>query len=76
MKRLVILGGAILVLAACDRATAPTISLHDGAAASVKRAPSAPIGGSTIGGGIQTMTGGGCEWVRFGADSVLVCEEL
>jgi len=76
MNRLLILGGAILVLAACDRATAPTISLHDGAAASVKKDSSAPlIGGGTV----NTLSGENCNFVKLGepaTDSVLVCDEM
>jgi hypothetical protein len=78
MNRLLILGGAILVLAACDNATAPTISHHDGpAAAAVKRAPvSAPVSSPTSGGGTMNSMSGGCTWLRLGgSDSVLVCDE-
>ena len=65
MNRLLILGGAILVLAGCDRATAPTISQHEGAPAAARK-------DATIG----TMTAIDlCTWVRLGpSDSTLVCE--
>lgn len=38
MKRLLVIGGAVMVLAACDNSsTAPTLSRHDGSAAAVKK---------------------------------------
>lgn len=70
MNRLLLLGGAILVLAACDRATAPTISHHDGGAASVKKDVPALSGG--------TLMSVNCNFVRLGeagGDSTLVCDE-
>jgi hypothetical protein len=65
MKRVLILGGAILVLAACDSATTAPISLHDGGAASVKKAPTSPSGS----GGYTTMSVCPGTWVRTGSDS-------
>jgi hypothetical protein len=63
MRRLLVLGGAVLVLAACDSATTAPISLHDGDAASAKAAPRK--GGP---GGGMTMMSGDCPgtWVRQG----------
>ena len=45
-KQTVILGGAVLLLAACDRATAPIANVRDGgigARASVTEQPTAPL---------------------------------
>lgn len=71
MKRLLVVGGAILVLAACDSATAPTISRHNGSAASVKKAP--PTGTT------QTSTAlDGCGFwlVQGGTDSTWIpCDQ-
>ena len=72
MNRLLVLGGAVLVLAACDSATAP-ISLHEGSAASVKKAP---VPGQTSAGGSSTLLmEGGCGWYHGGAggDSTFMC---
>lgn len=75
LKKSIVFVGAVLVLAACDRATAPTgpLSAHDGpaAAAKSKNAQQQPTA-STMDDG---DTGGGseCVWVRQGSDSTLVC---
>ena len=70
LKKSIVFFGAVLVLAACDRATAPTgpLSLHDGAAASVKKDTTRSINKTS------TMALTGCYWVREGSDSVQVCE--
>ena len=76
LKRSIVLIGSVLVLAACDRVSAPTgpLSLHDGAAASAKGAAvGGPIG--VISSGVQTMTGDNCGFVKSGSgDSTFVCE--
>lgn len=41
IKRVVLFAGAVLVLAACDSATAPSISRFDGGAAAAKAKPKA-----------------------------------
>jgi hypothetical protein len=76
LKRSIVLIGSVLVLAACDRVSAPTgpLSLHEGAAASAKKVdvPN-PVGEASS--GIQSMAGN-CGFVRMGGgDSTWVCEE-
>jgi hypothetical protein len=76
MKRLLVLGGAVLVLAACDVATTAPISMHNGDAAALKKVQPTPTGaGST-----STLTSCGTWWHSGepGGDSVWVsgsCEE-
>jgi hypothetical protein len=75
LKKSIVFVGAVLVLAACDRAGSPTgpMSVHDGAAAAAKEK----------GGPLPTTTtqsrddgpSGGCVWIRGGGDSVVVCPE-
>jgi len=74
LKRSIVLIGSVLVLAACDSVSAPTgpLSLHQGAAASARKADTSTTTRST------SLTGGGCTWVRDGqpaGDSVLVCDD-
>jgi hypothetical protein len=74
LKRSIVLVGSVLVLAACDRVSAPTgpLSLHEGAAASVKKAP-----GSLDGPEMMTMSAD-CDggFVKSGSgDSTFVCQE-
>lgn len=75
LKKSIVFVGAVLVLAACDRATAPTgpLSAHDGPAAATKNKPGQVLTTSTM----SSETGGseGCVWVRGGSDSTLVCPE-
>lgn len=78
LKKSIVFVGAVLVLAACDRATAPTgpLSAHDGPAAAAKAKPAVQFPGATTQSAMDGGdTGGGseCVWVRGGADSVLVC---
>jgi hypothetical protein len=73
MNRLLVLGGAVLVLAACDSATAP-ISLHEGSAASVKKAP-VPGQTTSSAGSSTLLMEGGCSWYHSGSggDSTFMC---
>lgn len=71
LRKSIVFIGSVLVLAACDRASAPTgpLSLHDGTAAARKDTP-------RTAGQPSTMTSSGsCGFVRMGEDSVYVCEE-
>lgn len=76
LKKSIVFVGAVLVLAACDRATAPTgpLSAHDGPAAAAKSKIGQLPSASTMNDG---DAGGGseCVWVRQGSDSTLVCAE-
>ena len=74
LKRSIVLVGSVLVLAACDRVSAPTgpLSLHEGAAASVKKAAPGPVSGA----GTQLMSLDDCGpgFVKSGGgDSTFVC---
>ena len=66
LKRVVLFAGAVLVLAACDSATAPSISRFDGNAAATKAKPKTGTGSGTV----NSMTGctGGATgyWLRGG----------
>ena len=75
LKRSIVLVGSVLVLAACDRVSAPTgpLSLHEGGAASVKKSG----GGATpLMSGVQMTecANGDGGFVKSGAgDSTFVC---
>ena len=73
LRKSIVFIGSVLVLAACDSASAPTgpLSLHEGSAASSKKAN--PTTTTTI-----TRAAGGlssCVWVKTGdgSDSTEVC---
>ena len=73
LRKSIVFIGSVLILAACDRATAPTgpMSLHDGAAASVRK-DSSRTGTTTT----RTMLSGDCAWYRSGdSDSTYVCND-
>jgi hypothetical protein len=75
LRKSIVFFGAVLVLAACDRATAPTgpLSLHDGPAASARKDSSRSTTMSTT--TTSSMTEG-CVWWKGGdGDSTLVCEQ-
>lgn len=74
LKKSIVFVGAVLVLAACDRATAPTgpLSAHDGPAAASKSKGGAPPSTTTMS---SETSSEGCVWVRGGSDSTLVCPE-
>jgi hypothetical protein len=75
VKRLVMFAGAALLLAACDSATAPSISRFDGGQASTKAKPTPTPTTTTTPGGVQTMSEDGqCYfWIKSGdGDSTLV----
>ena len=76
LKKSIVFVGAVLVLAACDRATAPTgpLSAHDGPAAAAKSKPAQGVSSATTQSG-ETSGSEGCVWVRQGSDSTLVCAE-
>lgn len=71
LRKSIVFIGAVLVLAACDRASSPTgpLSLHDGASASTRK-------DSTRSTTTTRMTSiDGCYWAKVGeTDSTLVCE--
>jgi hypothetical protein len=74
LKKAVFLGGAVLLLAACDRATAPNALVREGGpAAAAKAAPKSPATG--IGNPVGLF--GDCEngmFFREGRDSVCATE--
>ena len=77
LKKSIVFFGAVLVLAACDRASSPTgpLSLHDGQAASARKADTTRATTTTT-----TRTSAlsdGCVWVKTGepTDSTQVCPE-
>ena len=75
LKRSIVLVGSVLVLAACDRVSAPTgpLSLHDGPAASAKRSDTTRSTSTTF--STLTAEGSGCGFVKSGdSDSTMVCE--
>lgn len=75
LRKSIVFFGAVLVLAACDRATAPTgpLSLHDGPAASAKKSDTTRSTTTTSRMGALTD---GCVWFKAGdGDSTLVCEQ-
>jgi hypothetical protein len=74
MKRLLVIGGAVMVLAACDNSsTAPTLSRHNGLAASVKKLDSTPSETSTSNtGGITLIEECGYWYKDGGPDSTYV----
>lgn len=78
LRKSIVFIGAVIVLAACDRATAPTgpLSLHDGPAASAKKAaPAAPASPSKVTTFTSKLDDGACAWVKNGdSDSTLVCD--
>jgi hypothetical protein len=70
LKKSIVFIGSVLLLAACDRATAPTgpLSLHDGAAMARK-----DTARSTTTTRMSTASGG-CQYAKLGnGDSTLVC---
>jgi hypothetical protein len=72
LRKSIVFIGSVLLLAACDRATAPTgpLSLHDGSAVSAKK-DTARAG--TVN---RTSSLSGCVWTKLGdGDSTLVCDE-
>jgi hypothetical protein len=72
LRKSIVFIGSVLILAACDRASAPTgpMSLHDGAAASFRKDSSRSITTRT------TSLSGDCAWYRSGdGDSVYVCND-
>ena len=73
LRKSIVFFGAVLVLAACDRATAPTgpLSQHQGSAASVRKTDTTTR--TTITTQAATGEGGGCVWYKDGSDSVSVC---
>ena len=74
LRKSIVFIGSVLILAACDRATAPTgpLSLHDGAAAAARK-DSSRLGGTTT---RTAGVGDACAWYRSGdSDSVLVCND-
>jgi hypothetical protein len=73
MKRLLVIGGAVMVLAACDNSsTAPTLSRH-GLAASVKKLDSVATETSTsTTGGITLIEECGYWYKDGGPDSTYV----
>jgi hypothetical protein len=74
LKRSIVLIGSVVVLAACDSASAPTgpVSLHQGAAASAKRADTSRSTTNRS----STMAAGSCVFIRSGTgDSTQVCVE-
>ena len=73
MKRLLVIGGAVMVLAACDNAsTAPTLSRHNGPAASNKKfEPVAPEASTGSTGGITLIEECGY-WYKDGPDSTYI----
>jgi hypothetical protein len=74
LKRSIVLVGSVLVLAACDRVSAPTgpLSLHEGGAASVKKSGGAiPLMSETQMSDCPEGQGG---FVKSGgSDSTFVC---
>jgi hypothetical protein len=71
-KKAVFLGGAVLLLAACDRATAPNALVREGGPAAAAKAPTSPKHPRTDSG-----LDGGCEgyFVREGGrDSTCLVE--
>ena len=72
LRKSIVFIGSVLLLAACDRATAPTgpLSLKDGAAAAQRK--------DTSRAGITTRTSSltDCYWHRGGdGDSTLICSD-
>ena len=70
LRKSIVFIGSVLLLAACDRATAPTgpLSLKDGAAASARKDTSRA--GTTT----RTSSLDNCTWYKAGdGDSTLVC---
>ena len=73
LRKSIVFIGSVLLLAACDRATAPTgpLSLKDGAAASARK--------DTTRAGTTARTSSfidGCYWAKQGdGDSTLVCSD-
>lgn len=71
LRKSIVFIGSVLILAACDRASAPTgpMSLHDGAAAAARKDTTR----STTTSRTSALTDG-CVWYRAGdGDSTLVC---
>lgn len=78
LKMAVFLGGAVLLLAACDRATAPNALVREGGPAAAAKAPAkAPAPKAGIGGNVGLF--GDCEpgfWVRDLRDSTCATPEV
>jgi hypothetical protein len=73
LRKSIVFIGSVLILAACDRAGAPTgpLSLHEGAAASGRKDTTSTTTTST-----SSMSDSECLWARTGdGDSVLVCSD-
>jgi hypothetical protein len=73
-KKVIFLGGAVLLLAACDRATAPNALIREGGSLAAAKAPAAPATGTKTP-GTRTTLSAGCEgsyFVREGGDSTCV----
>lgn len=69
LKKSIVFIGSVLLLAACDRATAPTgpLSLHDGAAMARKDTTRSTTT-------TRMTASGGCQYAKLGnGDSTLVC---
>jgi hypothetical protein len=74
LKKAVFLGGTVLLLAACDRATAPNALVREGGPAAAAKAPSSPKAGP----GNRTGLLGDCEGYylyRDGRDSTCSAPE-
>lgn len=73
LRKSIVFIGSVLVLAACDSASAPTgpLSLHEGPAASAKKTPTTPT--TTTPTTVTRMSA--CVWVKTGegSDSTEVC---
>ena len=71
LRKSIVFIGSVLVLAACDSASAPTgpLSLHEGPAASSKKSP------DTTSPTPMMSSSSGCVWVKTGegGDSSTVC---
>lgn len=68
LKKSIVFIGSVLLLAACDRATAPTgpLSLHEGTAMARKDTSRSTTR--------MSSTSGGCQYAKLGdGDSTLVC---
>jgi hypothetical protein len=74
LRKSIVFIGSVLILAACDRATAPTgpITLHEGAAAAARKDTTRSMTTRTTNQSISVD----CAWYRSGeGDSVYVCNE-
>ena len=75
LKMAVFLGGAVLLLAACDRATAPNALVRDGGPAAAAKAPAKSPPPRGVGIGLM----GDCEpgyWIRDTRDSTCATPEV